>query len=251
LSAVRVGVVGKTGSGKTTVSALLAMAAAAEGRRVAAVDTDVVPNLGVSLGLGQEATEQVRTVPRAMARGRAGGALTTAQLWRGYGVPTPAGPTLLHAMPISQEEAGCCCTAHASVRSLLADALAEVDLCVVDMEDGLDHLDRPSGTLAHADALLLVVEPIHKSSAVATHIAARARRHGIDRLAVVGTKAHPGPEDAAFLTAAAAELGAPLVAIVPHSDAVIDADRAGTGLVLGAGPLGHAIDALLHAVWSK
>lgn len=249
MSAVRVGVVGKTGSGKTTVSALLAMAGAAAGRRVAALDTDVVPNLGVSLGLGQEATGEVRTVPRAMARGRAGGALTTAQLWRGYGVPTPAGPTLLHAMPISQEEAGCCCPAHASARSLLADALAEVDLCVVDMEDGLDHLDRPSGTLAHADLLLLVVEPTHKSSTVAAHIAARARSHGIERLGVVGTKAHPGPEDAGFVASIATELGVPLVATVPHAGAVIEADRAGHGLVLEPGPVADAMAAVLAAAF--
>ncbi|MGH9283197.1 MAG: AAA family ATPase, partial [Acidimicrobiales bacterium] len=184
---MRVGVVGKTGSGKTTFSALLAAAGAGRGRDVIAVDTDVSPNLAVSLGLGTEATAQVRTIPRAMARGRAGGAITTARVRRGYATLTPAGPLVLHAMPMGEEEAGCSCPAHASARSLLADLLAEADLCVVDMEAGLDHLERSEGTLAHADALLVVVEPTRKSTTVAGHVVARSRGHGIGRLGVVGT----------------------------------------------------------------
>jgi len=48
---LKVGVVGKGGVGKTTVSGLLARAYAEQGLRVVAIDTDSNPNLGLSLGL--------------------------------------------------------------------------------------------------------------------------------------------------------------------------------------------------------
>ncbi|MFP5377360.1 MAG: hypothetical protein ACLGIO_11360, partial [Acidimicrobiia bacterium] len=67
---INVGIVGKTGSGKTTVAALVALACAARGRRVAAVDTDDPPNLGLSLGLGGGGPARRPAVPRALARGR-------------------------------------------------------------------------------------------------------------------------------------------------------------------------------------
>ena len=56
-SCLKIGVVGKGGVGKTTVSALLARAYIARGKRVVAVDTDSNPNLGFSLGLDVAATE--------------------------------------------------------------------------------------------------------------------------------------------------------------------------------------------------
>lgn len=232
---MRIGVAGKTGSGKTTVSALVAMAAAGAGRRVVAVDTDPSPNLAVSLGLDQDATDRIRVVPRALARGRGGGALTPEQVLSGYGVTAPSGVAVLHALVASPDPAGCGCPAHASDRSLLAEALDRFDLAVIDLEAGLDHLDRPGATLAHADALVVVVEPSRKSSLVAAGLVARARAAGAGRLAMVGTKARPGAEDAAFLAGVAGELGIDLVGVVAFSAEIEDCDRAGRGLVLEDG----------------
>ncbi len=48
---LKLGVVGKGGVGKTTVSGLLARAYADRWSRVVAIDTDSNPNLGLSLGL--------------------------------------------------------------------------------------------------------------------------------------------------------------------------------------------------------
>lgn len=53
---MKIAVAGKGGSGKTTVSAILARTLAADGHRVLAVDADTNPNLGLSLGLGVEET---------------------------------------------------------------------------------------------------------------------------------------------------------------------------------------------------
>ncbi len=175
---MKLGVVGKGGTGKTTLSALVALVAlayVAGGRRVLAVDTDSNPNLALSLGLDETAAESAPLVPRSLVVGPGPGGLTPAQLVAEYGLPTPAGVTLLHAMRVDQAGAGCTCASHASVRSLLGAAVEdEVDLALVDMEAGLEHLSRSGATLAHADVLLMVMEPTLKSVLTAARTMALA-----------------------------------------------------------------------------
>ena len=103
---MKLGVVGKGGTGKTTISALVAQAYAEQGKRVLAVDTDSNPNLALSLGLDAAAAEQVPILPRSLVVGTGGGAVSTADLLREYGVPTPSEVTILHAMRITQAGAG-------------------------------------------------------------------------------------------------------------------------------------------------
>src|SRR2546429_7663165 len=71
--AVKVGIVGKGGVGKTTIAALLAEAYGDMGRRVLAIDTDSNPNLGISLGLSLEEAEAVPVIPRSLVIGSGGG----------------------------------------------------------------------------------------------------------------------------------------------------------------------------------
>ena len=119
---MKVGVVGKGGTGKTTVCALLCQAYVSRGRRVVAVDTDFNPNLALSLGLDEHTALHAPLVPRSLVVGR-GGDLLPARVLADYGVETPAGVTLLHAMRVKQAGAGCSCADHANVRSLLGTAL--------------------------------------------------------------------------------------------------------------------------------
>lgn len=226
--------IGKTGAGKTTVSALVALVCAARGQRVVAVDTDTNPNLGISLGVPPDQLGGLRPVPRALARGRGGGAVTPAQVLSGFGLVTPAGVTLLHAMQASEDGAGCGCPAHASDRSLLASALDDADVAVVDMEAGLAHLERSDGTLAHTDALLVVLEPSRKSVVSAQRMVASALRHGISRVLAVGNKAVSTEGDDAVLAEAAADCGIVLAATVSFAEAIVEADRSGRGLELPA-----------------
>lgn len=53
---LRLAVVGKGGSGKTTTSAVVARTLARQGLSVVALDCDSNPNLGISLGIGDEET---------------------------------------------------------------------------------------------------------------------------------------------------------------------------------------------------
>lgn len=61
---MRIAVVGKGGSGKTTTAATLARLFARRGYSVTAIDDDPNPNLSVALGLNQEQISRLGRVPR-------------------------------------------------------------------------------------------------------------------------------------------------------------------------------------------
>lgn len=102
---MKLGIVGKGGVGKTTLSALIAEAYVRRGKRVIAIDTDSNPNLGISLGLDAMAADAVPVVPRNISVGPGGG-MDGAQLLAAYGRDTPAGVTLISAMRVDQAGAG-------------------------------------------------------------------------------------------------------------------------------------------------
>lgn len=244
---LKLGVVGKGGVGKTTVSGLLAKAYADRGRTVVAIDTDSNPNLGLSLGLSLEQTEAVPVLPRAAIVGAGGGA-AAADLLAEYGRPTPAGPTLLSAIKVAEAGAGCTCSGHATVRSLLADALDDVDVALVDMEAGLEHLSRSGGTLAHADLLLVVCEPTRKSVLTAARTSALAAELGIPEVLAVGNKSRSA-DDAGFFREAFAQEGIALAGVLPYDPGVAAADRAGAvGLTPVAPGVGAALEDVLAAL---
>ena len=66
---MRVAVVGKGGSGKTTTSAVVARTLARHGLSVIALDCDSNPNLGISLGVGDFETERLAGMREALDEG--------------------------------------------------------------------------------------------------------------------------------------------------------------------------------------
>ena len=63
---MKVAIVGKGGAGKTTVAAVVARTLARRGHPVVALDCDTNANLGVSLGLGEEVTEELVALREAL-----------------------------------------------------------------------------------------------------------------------------------------------------------------------------------------
>lgn len=61
---VKIGISGKGGVGKTTLSGTLARMAARRGLDVLAIDCDSNPNLGLTLGLGLEELDRMVPLPR-------------------------------------------------------------------------------------------------------------------------------------------------------------------------------------------
>jgi len=247
MSSIRLGIVGKGGVGKTTVAGLVARAYVERGRTVVAIDTDSNPNLGLSLGLTLAQTEDIPVLPRSIIVG-SGGSTTAERLVAEYGRPTPAGPMLLSAIRVAEAGAGCTCGGHATVRGMLADALSGVDVVLVDMEAGLEHLSRSGGTLAYADVLLVVCEPTRKSVLTATRTAALAEELGIPRTLAVGNKAQSA-DDAEFFAATLNGDGLTLAAVLPFDPQVADADRAGTVVATAIPPaLTGSVNQILDAV---
>jgi CO dehydrogenase maturation factor len=244
---LKLGVVGKGGVGKTTVSGLLARSYASRGRSVVAIDTDSNPNLGLSLGLSLEETESVPVLPRATVVGT-GGSVSSADLLGDYGRATPAGPTLLSAIKVAAAGAGCTCSGHATVRSLLADALRGVDVALVDMEAGLEHLSRSGGTLAYAEVLAVVCEPTRKSVLTAARTSALAAELGIPHVVAVGNKAR-SDEDLGYLRQALPDEGLDLAGVLPYDPQVAATDRAGTvGLPPVAPEIQRAVDEVVARI---
>lgn len=232
---MKIGIVGKGGVGKTTTSSLLARALVARGRRVLAVDTDSNPNLGLSLGLSPDATESLQPIPRSMVVGRRGD-MTVAELMNDFAVLTPEGVSLMSALRVNEAGAGCTCGGHASVRSLLGEALhSETDDTIIDMEAGIEHLSRAGGTLAHADVLVLMMEPSRKAIITAQRTIGLAKELGIARWVGVGNRVEDDDARQA-LEEMCAEHGVPLDVVIPTDSTLAAADRRGIPLEMVAAP---------------
>ena len=63
---MKIGISGKGGSGKTTISATMARVFARQGLPVLAIDGDPNPNLGMALGLKAETLEETHSIPRSI-----------------------------------------------------------------------------------------------------------------------------------------------------------------------------------------
>ncbi len=104
---MKIAVVGKGGSGKTTTSAVLARTFARHGRATLALDCDTNPNLGISLGLGEEATESLMALRDAVDSGEEEHASSPDDLVRRFGVDAPDGVRLAVVTAIQNPEPGC------------------------------------------------------------------------------------------------------------------------------------------------
>ncbi len=104
---MKLAVVGKGGSGKTTVSAVIARTLASSGERVVALDCDSNPNLGISLGLGEDETERLIAMRQALDEGEQEHAPAWDELLDRFGSDGPDGVRLAVVTSIQNPEPGC------------------------------------------------------------------------------------------------------------------------------------------------
>ncbi len=103
---MKIAVVGKGGAGKTTTSAILARTLGRRGRPVVALDCDTNPNLGLSLGVGDDETERLLTLRDQVGDGQAEHAVTWADILDRYGTDAPDGVRLSVITRIEDPEPG-------------------------------------------------------------------------------------------------------------------------------------------------
>ncbi|HEX2026788.1 MAG TPA: AAA family ATPase [Nitriliruptorales bacterium] len=104
---MKVAVVGKGGSGKTTTAAVVARALARRGANVVALDCDANANLGISLGIGEDATEQLVSMRQAVDAGETEHASQVDDLLARFGADAPDGVRLAVVHRIDNPVSGC------------------------------------------------------------------------------------------------------------------------------------------------
>ena len=103
---MKLAVVGKGGSGKTTTSSVVARTLARQGLPVVALDCDSNPNLGISLGVGDEETERLMSMRESLDEGGEEHAPTWDTLLTRYGSEAPDGIRLAVVSRIDNPEPG-------------------------------------------------------------------------------------------------------------------------------------------------
>jgi CO dehydrogenase maturation factor len=104
---VKLAVVGKGGSGKTTTSSVVARTMARQGLSVVALDCDSNPNLGISLGVGDEETDRLISMREALDEGEEEHAPTWDTLLERYGSEAPDGVRFAVVSRIDNPDPGC------------------------------------------------------------------------------------------------------------------------------------------------
>lgn len=243
---MKVAVVGKGGSGKTTTSAVLARTFARRGLATIALDCDTNPNLGLSLGLGEEISERVLAVRQAVDDGEQEHAADFDDLIHRFGVDAPDGVRLAVVNAIENPEPGCPCCGISPER--LLDQLDKGDgVIVADFEAGLGTLVRMGDN--PVDVVLVVTEPTAKSLEVARRAAALVQKQSLGRLVIAANRVR---DDADLARIHEAFPGLDVV-IIPDESEIVDAERRGESPLDSApeAPGVRALVGLANNVWGE
>jgi CO dehydrogenase maturation factor len=219
---MKIAVSGKGGAGKTTISGTIARALARAGHDVMAVDADVNPMLGISLGLGMDGTERLAGIRQELSESGADDAIhehTIEGLIERFGEDAPDGVRVVVASRVDMPDHGCLCCGVSADR-LLRDMEAGGRTVLGDLEAGIGVLTRmETGSL---DVVLVVANPTPKSIEVARRAAETAIARDI-RVLVVANRVS-NDED---LEAIRSVLGEHDMAIVPEDPVIARADAEG------------------------
>lgn len=220
---MKIAVVGKGGVGKTSVSAALARSLGRMGKSVIALDCDTNPNLGLSLGVGEDETQRILTMRQQVDEGKVEHALGWDDLLDRFGTDAPDGVRLGIVNRIENPEPSCPCCGLSPER-LLSQANFGDSIVIGDFEAGLGSYSRVGDE--KLDLTIVVIEPTPRSIDVGIRALEHAQSHHQGRIHVVANKVRTARERQMIESA----IGAAPVTVVPYSEAVVNADRKGTSV---------------------
>jgi CO dehydrogenase maturation factor len=226
--------VGKGGSGKTTLAGTLARVLAKRRNRVLAIDGDPNPNLALTLGIARAEADRIRSIPSSLAEsvtaptGQSTLRLTLErnQVLDEYAADAPDGVQLIVMGKPADGSAGsgCMCASHRAVRGLIAEMTDAGDHTVTDMEAGLEHLKR--GTARNVQAMLIVAEPYYRSLEAASRTFSLANELKIPHVYAVANKVR-SDDDREAIESYCAQHGMPVISVVPFDEQFVAAEQAG------------------------
>ncbi len=235
---VKISICGKGGSGKSTVVALMAREAAANGLKVLVVDSDE-SNSGLyrSLGFQQppvplmELVGGKKKLKQKMSQADIfnQAAILTRDIPSDY-VLRQNGLMLVSIGKILQALEGCACPMGVLSREFLKKlTLREDEIAFIDMEAGVEHFGR--GIDTGIDGVLLVVEPSFESIAIAGKIKELAAGIGKHLWAVLNKVTSDAL--AARLKNELDQKGISVIGVVPHDPEVFEASLEGRPFING------------------
>jgi len=219
---MKLAVSGKGGAGKTTISGTIARALARSGHNVIAIDADINPMLGISLGLGMDGTERLVGMRQELSASNSDEAVhehTIEGLLERFGTDAPDGVRVLVASRVDLPDHGCLCCGVSADR-LLREMEGGGRTVLGDLEAGIGVLARME--VGSLDLVLVVANPTPKSIEVARRAVEAARAREIPVLVVANRIA--GDEDLETITAV---LGDEEIVVVPDDPAIGRADAEG------------------------
>lgn len=234
---MKIAVVGKGGSGKTTTSAVLARRLARLGHPTLALDCDTNPNLGISLGIGEEATEHLVSVRDAVDAGEEEHASSADDLVERFGADAPDGVRLAVVTAIQHPEPGCPCCG-ISPEQLLGQLARPDRVVIADFEAGIGTVLRLDGN--PVDVVVVVVEPTAKSLDVGHRAVEAVHDAALGRVVVVANRV----QDDDDMARVRASLPGLETVRVPDDLAIEAAEREGLA-PLDAAPDSPAVRALV------
>ena len=216
---MKLAVAGKGGAGKTTVSGTIARALARSGQTVLALDADVNPMLGISLGVGPTETERLAAIRQALQADETDHAESVNELVERFGADAPDGVRLIVTSRVDGIDSGCACCG-VTPDGLLNELDGSDRAVVCDLEAGVGTLTKMNE--GAVDVVLVVVNPTAKSIEVGRRATESAVAKNA-RVIVVANRVK-GDEDRELIRSA---FGRYEIVEVPEDSAMAKADREG------------------------